>query len=88
MTAWEIAGIVFVAAAIKGVLLSTAYKRGWIRSPEQVGKDRMEEKAVLRAYREWRKNPRSGKSSEPRVINKLIPGPDSSSRTPRKNINH
>ena len=67
---------IFVVCLVKGVLLSVAYNRGWIRSPEQVGKDRMEEKAVLRAYREWRKNAGSAPSADPRIVHDLVADPN------------
>lgn len=56
---------------VKGVLLSVAYKRGWIRSPEQVYKDRMEEKAVLRAYKEWRKNAGARPTADLGIVHNL-----------------
>lgn len=47
---------IFLACAIKGVLLAIGYKRGWFRTPQQVADDVQGERAVLLAYREWRKN--------------------------------
>lgn len=47
---------IFVGCAIAGVLRVVAYRKGWIRTPEQVAKDTQEEKEVLLAYKEWRKD--------------------------------
>lgn len=47
---------ILVATMLKGVLLTIGYKRGWFRTPGQVFKDVEGEQAVLRAYKEWRKN--------------------------------
>lgn len=48
MDIWTIALVVF----LKGVLWTVLVKLGWIKSHEQ----RVEERKVLLAYREWRKN--------------------------------
>lgn len=50
------AATIFAAVFIKGLFLAVAYKRGWMRTPEQYVQDYQEEKAVLLAYKEWRKN--------------------------------
>lgn len=53
MTTFE---TIFVAVTLKGILLAVGYKRGWFRTPEQVVRDTQDERAVLRAYKEWRKD--------------------------------
>lgn len=56
--------MLFVIGFLKAVILGTAYKLGWVRSPEQVGKDRLQEKQVLMAYREWRSSAGPDRAAE------------------------
>lgn len=62
--------LVFVVVSLKGVLLSVAYRKGWIRSPEKVRADHAEKKAVLRAYKQWRE--RAGPEASAHLRAKLL----------------
>lgn len=67
--------MLFWICFLKSIVLGIMYKLGWLRSPEQVHRDRAEEQAVLRAYREWRKTRASGSAKHPAISapNQFIP---------------
>lgn len=48
--------LIFTAVFIKTLLFTYARHRGWMRTPEQIGEDAREKKAVLRAFKEWSEN--------------------------------
>ncbi len=61
-----------LACFIKGIVIAILVKFGKWKTHEQ----RREERQVLVAYREWRKNAGSGPSTDPRIAAKRIPNID------------
>jgi hypothetical protein len=58
---------IFLVVALKGALLVFLRKKGWWPDWEARARQREEEKRVLIAYREWRKNARSTPAADPRI---------------------
>ncbi len=55
MSAWTI----FLAVTLKGVVFTFLQWKGWLPDYTDRARRADEERLVLRAYREWRKNPGS-----------------------------
>ena len=70
------ASTIFLVVVIKGALFAIAYKLGWLPDPLERAERAREEQLVLRAYREWRKNPGSRPPAEP-ASRSLTPRTDS-----------
>lgn len=48
--------IIFVSCFLKAALFGWLQHKGWMLTPEERAKRRVEEKKLLLAYREWRKD--------------------------------
>lgn len=68
---------IFVALLLKGALVVWLSKRGLWPDWEALAAEKAEEKQVLLAYKEWRKNggpkPRASTTSSTATVNDLLP---------------